>query len=45
VPAAAIAYTRTGSYSAAIIGQASFFLIALLLTLSAKQRKPAVATT
>ena len=44
VPAAAIAYTRTGSYSAAIIGQASFFLIALLLTLSAKQRKPASAT-
>jgi MFS family permease len=38
VPAAAWVYERSGSYSGAIIGQAGFFAIALVLALSARQR-------
>jgi MFS family permease len=44
VPAAAIIYTKTGSYSGAILGQAVFFLIAVGLALSAQRRSPTLAT-
>lgn len=44
VPLAAIVYTKTGSYSDAIIGQAIFFLVSLLLVLSVRPRKAALAT-
>lgn len=38
VPAAAWVYERSGSYSGAIIGQACFFVIGLILALSARRR-------
>jgi len=44
VPAAAIVYTKTGSYTGAILGQAAFFVIALVLALSARRRRPSLAT-
>jgi MFS family permease len=44
VPAAGFVYTKTGSYAGAIAGQAIFFLIALVLALSARRRRPALAT-
>ncbi len=44
VPAAGFVYTKTGSYAGAIIGQTIFFLIALVLALSARRRRPALAT-
>lgn len=44
VPLAAVVYTKTGSYSGAIVGQAIFFVLSLLLVLSVRQRKPAPAT-
>jgi MFS family permease len=43
VPAAAIVYTKTGSYTGAIFGQAIFFVIAVVLALSARRRRPALA--
>lgn len=43
VPLAAIVYTRTGSYSGAIIGQVVFFVIALLLVLLIRPIKPVAA--
>jgi MFS family permease len=44
VPAAAIVYTRTGSYSGAIVGQVVFFLIATVLVLSARRKSAVLAT-
>jgi predicted MFS family arabinose efflux permease len=44
VPAAAIVYTKTGSYAGAIVGQVIFFLIAVVLSLSARRRSAALAT-
>jgi predicted MFS family arabinose efflux permease len=44
VPAAAIVYTKTGSYAGAIVGQAVFFLIAVLLALSARRRSAVPVT-
>jgi MFS family permease len=44
VPAAAIVYTKTGSYAGAIIGQIVFFLIAVVLSLLARRRSAVLAT-
>jgi MFS family permease len=41
VPAAALVFTRTGSYDGAIIGVAGFLLLTSLLALSARRRRPA----
>jgi MFS family permease len=43
VPAAAIVYTKTGSYAGAIVGQVVFFLIALVLSLLARRRSAVLA--
>jgi len=43
VPLAAAVFTRTGSYSGAIIGEAAFLAIACLLALSAWRRRAVVA--
>jgi hypothetical protein len=40
---AAAVFTRTGSYSGAIIGEATFLAIACLLALSAWRRRAVVA--
>jgi MFS family permease len=45
VPAAAWVYERSGSYSGALIGQACFFAIALVLAMSARQRSAGLPTT
>lgn len=44
VPAAAIVYTKTGSYAGAIVGQVIFFLIAVVLALSTRRRSAVLAT-
>jgi len=44
VPAAAIVYTKTGSYAGAIVGQVVFFLIAVVLSLSARRRSAVPVT-
>jgi MFS family permease len=45
VPAAALVYTRTGSYAGAIIGVAAFLLLGFVLALTARRRRltPAAA--
>ncbi|MFT3965064.1 MAG: MFS transporter [Sphingobium sp.] len=43
IPLVALAYTTTGSYAAAIVGQIVFFGIATLLALSARPPKAALA--
>jgi len=42
--AAAIVYTKTGSYAGAIVGQVIFFLIAVVLALSARRTRAVLAT-
>jgi predicted MFS family arabinose efflux permease len=44
VPAVAIVFTRTGSYSDAILGQALFLLLGGMLALSARKTTSAIAT-
>jgi len=43
VPAAAMSYTRTGSYAGAIIGVAAFLLVSAALALSARRRVATLA--
>jgi MFS family permease len=40
VPAAALVYTRTGSYTGAIIGVAAFLLVSSMLALSVRRPRP-----